>query len=397
MDTPPTDVNESAQTAIAERDEKQNEERMTVTKYIEKQATITLNGDRAKEFTAAIGAALQRNPRLKQVSPSSLIGAAMACVLLDIVPETPQQLAFLIPYGNAVQFQLGYKGLIELAFRSGQVTSISAELVFPKEEFKVQLGSERKLTHIPDPSRDRTQFDEATHVYATATLTNGVTVFDVMNMDEIRKIRDTVKAKSTDAPWRTWPEQMAKKTVIKRLTKYLPQSRTDNRLQNAAAWDSWAEAGKLKYEEGKIVEGKTDNGVVTPEEPKKIQALVEAPPATDEPPENVPSPFEGEDEESAPVLAQMNVEELKTGIQDMVNFLSLKEVELIRIYKEIATTIFPKKMKRMDLVHVYEYLEAMTEKRTEELADNPEPETTPLEDVQNIFGKDSEVIARKNQ
>lgn len=256
--------------ADQEQEEKQKQTKELTTlqdgaSLVEKYATRLLNSERAQQFSTQISVMAQRQPKFKDVDPLSVVTAMMACVSLDLMPNTPEQLAYLIPYGRDVQFQLGYKGLVALMYRSGQVSSVNAELVFEGDIFNVSLGSDRKLVHKPNFDVDRTDYKLVTHAYATVKLTNGEVIFDVMTRKELDKVKDSAKAKSTDAPWSTWPEAMAKKTVVKRITKLLPTSNTDDRLQYAAQVDSWAQAGRLKFQDGELIEG----DILTAEEASK--------------------------------------------------------------------------------------------------------------------------------
>lgn len=253
---------------------------------IQKSATMVaqyarhlVSTDRAKQFVTTLSLMTKDQPKLAIATPQSLLAAMMACVHLDILPNTPEHLAYIIPYSDKsghinAQFQIGYRGMIELAYRSGEIKSISAELVFPEDKFKVELGTKRRLVHIPDYSIDRTKYEKVTHVYATAEMMNGNVLFEVLSLADLKKVQKTTKAKSTDSPWNTWGEQMAKKTAIKRLLKYLPASRIDKSLLMGAQYDSLAEAGKLAIKNGEIVENAIEDIV---EEPKTI---VEEPPKT---------------------------------------------------------------------------------------------------------------------
>lgn len=228
---------------------------------VEKYARRMVESGRAQQFSTAIAVMAQKDPLFKQANPMSVVTGMMACVHLNLMPNTPEQYAYLIPYRNNrsggvdIQFQVGYKGLIEMAYRSSQIKSMNAELVFKGDKFDVELGSDRRLVHKPSFDIDRTKYDDVTHAYMTAKLENGDVVFEVMTRKELDKIQQSAKAKSTDTPWHKWPEMMARKTVIKRGVKLLPSSGEDNRLAFAAAVDSWAEAGKLKFESGNIIEG----------------------------------------------------------------------------------------------------------------------------------------------
>lgn len=221
--------------------------------------TKLLGEKRAHEFATRVALIARENTKLGQSivsNPDSFLAAYLASATLNLMPNTPEQLAFVIPYGDKVQFQTGYRGLIQLARRSGEIKTISAELVFEGDDFKAQFGTDRKITHIPDFNVNRTDYKLVTHAYGAATLTNGETQFVVMTRDELNKIQKTAKASSGDSPWQQWPERMALKTVLKRLTQVLPTS-TDDDLRKAVAYDNLSEAGKLHMdkESGDIIEG----------------------------------------------------------------------------------------------------------------------------------------------
>jgi recombination protein RecT len=219
-------------------------------------ATALFDKERATEFATRVALISRDNDKLRNAiinNPDSFLSAYMASVSLNLMPNTPEQDAFIIPYGDKIQFQTGYKGLIKLARRSGEIKSINAELVFKDDDFNFELGTERRISHKPDMNGDRTMYQNVTHAYATALLTNGETVFEVMGRKELDKIQNSAKAQSSDAPWKTWPERMALKTVIKRLTNLLPK---DDVLAKAVAMDSLAEAGKLRLDkQGNVIEG----------------------------------------------------------------------------------------------------------------------------------------------
>ncbi len=240
---------------------------------VRKYAHNLLGKERAQQFATHIAIMAQKEPKIRNADPQSVVAAMMACVHLNLMPNTPEGLAYIIPYGNAIQFQVGYKGLVKLAQRSGQIKSINAELIFEGDEWNVELGTERKLTHKPNFDVDRTDYSKVTHAYMTAVLINGDRVFEIMTRKELDKIKDSSKATSTGTPWDKWPAEMAKKSVVKRATKLLPSSDEDNRLQFAAVFDSWGEAGKLNFRDGEIIEGEAANAEDAAEaRRKRIQA-----------------------------------------------------------------------------------------------------------------------------
>ena len=89
-----------------------------------KYATSLINSEAAAEFQTRMKLIQRLNPKLASVTPQSLFMAMMACVHLRLMPNTTEQLAFIIPYGNEAQFQIEYKGLAELAYRTGNVVKI---------------------------------------------------------------------------------------------------------------------------------------------------------------------------------------------------------------------------------------------------------------------------------
>lgn len=164
-------------------------------------------------MTAAAG-----NEKLKQCTPQSFIGAALTAAQLGLEPNTPLGQAYLIPYGKTCQFQIGYKGLLDLANRSGLLKNVTAQIVYENDEFEFEFGLEPKLKHKPAMS-DR---GEAVWVYATYHLTNGGYNFEVMSLDEVREFARKKSKTFNNGPWQTDFEAMAKKTVLKRVLKYAP-------------------------------------------------------------------------------------------------------------------------------------------------------------------------------
>ena len=148
----------------------------------------------------------------------------MSAAQLGLEPNTPLGQAYLIPYKNRgvdeVQFQLGYKGLIDLAYRSGEVELVQAHIVYENDDFTLEYGLEPKLVHKP-ADRDR---GEPIKVYAMFKTKTGGYGFDVMSMDDVRRHAEKYSQayKSGFSPWKSNFEEMAKKTVLKRVLKYAP-------------------------------------------------------------------------------------------------------------------------------------------------------------------------------
>ena len=173
-----------------------------------------------ERFTRMVLSAISVNPKLASCTPASFLGAMMSAAQLGLEPNTPLGQAYLIPYGNAVQFQIGYKGLIDLAYRSGDVELVQAHIVYENDTFECEFGLEPKLVHKP-ADRDR---GEAVKVYAMFKTKSGGYGFEVMSMDDVRRHAEKYSQayKSSSSPWKSNFEEMAKKTVLKKTLKYAP-------------------------------------------------------------------------------------------------------------------------------------------------------------------------------
>lgn len=176
--------------------------------------------------------AMNRNPKLLDCTKESLWQAVMDCASLGLEPDALGR-AYLIPYedrrNNRVicQLQIGFKGLADLAYRSGMVATLQAQVVRANDHFVYAFGAEEKLEHRPLMSGDR---GAPTCVYAYCKLKDGAFKFDLMSVDDVNRIRDRSQGYKSaakygkDHPWTTDWDEMAKKTVFKRLAKMLPLS-----------------------------------------------------------------------------------------------------------------------------------------------------------------------------
>jgi len=177
-----------------------------------------------ERFTRMVLSAISVNPKLASCTPASFLGAMMSAAQLGLEPNTPLGQAYILPYMNRgsleAQFQLGYKGLIDLAYRSGEVEVIQSHIVYENDEFECNYGLEPTLKHTP-ASKDR---GEPIKVYAMFKTKSGGFGFEVMSMDEVRAHAEKYSKayNSSFSPWKTSFEEMAKKTVLKRVLKYAP-------------------------------------------------------------------------------------------------------------------------------------------------------------------------------
>lgn len=179
---------------------------------------------------------LRKVPKLLTCNPESFCGAIMACSQLGLEPGSALGQIYLIPFGKDVQVILGYKGMIELARRSGQIISLSAHEVHKNDFFEFEYGLTEKLRHVPN-LQDR---GELIAVYAVSHFVGGGHQIEVMSKQDVDKVRARSKS-GNSGPWVTDYNEMAKKTVVRKLFKYLPIS--IEKLQLATALDEEADLG----------------------------------------------------------------------------------------------------------------------------------------------------------
>ena len=176
--------------------------------------------------------AIRTNPTLLECSIPSLMACIMQGAQLGL-EVGPLGHCYMVPFNRKVkgkqgepdrwikdvQFIIGYKGLIDLARRSGQIKEIAAHPIFERDKFQVRYGFESTLEHTPNFA-DRGQL---IGFYAYAITTDGGRYCDVMTLAEVNAIRERSKSKD-NGPWVTDYEQMGRKTVLRRLCKFLPMS-----------------------------------------------------------------------------------------------------------------------------------------------------------------------------
>ena len=211
-----------------------------------------------ERFTRIALSALNNTPQLQQCTPLSFIAALLNAAQLGLEPNTPLGQAYLIPYKNKgqleVQFIIGYKGLIDLAYRNGQMQTIQAQEVYENDFFEYEYGLEPKLVHRPAFS-DR---GELVYFYGIFRTVNGGYGFSVMSKADMDAFAKTYsKAFESDfSPWKTSYIEMAKKTVIKQALKYAPIKTefqralsTDETIKTKLSDEMFSVHNELEYQE----------------------------------------------------------------------------------------------------------------------------------------------------
>lgn len=196
-----------------------------------------------EKFKTAVLAAVASKPDLlnSDVSRRSLFKACVEAAELglslnpvmaeaDILPSYDKRLG-----GKVAQFRPRYMGLMKLARKSGEVLKIEAHTVRVGDVFDYEFGLDPKLTHKHGKTRGALQ-----HVYCVWKLANGEKQFEVMDREQVLAIRERSQAKS--GPWATDEEEMWRKTVVRRASKYMPRSAED--FARAVAIDNLREVGE---------------------------------------------------------------------------------------------------------------------------------------------------------
>jgi recombination protein RecT len=169
--------------------------------------------------------AVTQNPALLECDTATLFGALIKTTQLGLEPNNALGQLYLIPFNNRrqnrkdVQVIIGYKGMIDLARRSGNIESLQAMAVRDGDDFSYEYGANEHLRHVPGENRG-----EITHFYAYAKLVGGGFQFEVLPKADIDKIMRSTQSRGEYGPWKDHFEQMGRKTMVRRLFNYLPVS-----------------------------------------------------------------------------------------------------------------------------------------------------------------------------
>lgn len=179
---------------------------------------------------------VRQDPKIASCDPQSLLGAVMMCAQTGLEPG-PMQHCAIIPYGKRATWQIMVKGLLHLLYRSDRIAAVQAGVARKGDRFSFDEGSapfikfRRSLT-----LRER----ERIAAFASIIPREGPPLVRVMPIWEVERIRDQY-AQATSGPWVTEFDEMAQKTVIKRLAKLAPVSAE---LTRAISWDDQGMVGQ---------------------------------------------------------------------------------------------------------------------------------------------------------
>lgn len=200
-----------------------------------------------EKFIRTALTAINSNPKLASCSQESLLAAIMNSAQLGLEFNTPLGESYLIPYGNKVNFQLGYQGLLKLAYNTGQFKRITAREVRENEKFHINYGT-GEIDHEPCLSGD--SGDVIGYCATYQTKDGGQDVF-YMSKEDAYKYGKTYSKTFNNGPWKTNFDAMAKKSALIQVLKYAPKAIESQNLVQATSYDG---TNMNKYE-------KTDDGI----------------------------------------------------------------------------------------------------------------------------------------
>lgn len=189
-----------------------------------------LNPDRLIQIACNL---IVSNPKIAECSTKSIVGAVMQASILGFKPVNTLGQCYFVPYNKEVQFQIGYKGYISLARRSGEIKMIYAEIVREGDDFVYTMGLNPDMKH--KPKEDGTEDRKITHAYAVVHYKDGGYNFVVLTYKQIESYRKrSPMQKTLCGAWQSDYEAMAKKTAIRRLATYMP---LDTEVEETLATD----------------------------------------------------------------------------------------------------------------------------------------------------------------
>lgn len=177
----------------------------------------------AARLARAVITEVAKSPQLQKCTAQSLLSCAVQAATLNLEIGGPLGQAFMVPYSGAASFQIGYRGLITLAYRSNKVASITAQIVHEGDTFKVQYGTQPGIIHEPGTKRGA-----ITHYYAVVSYKGGGIDFEVMTVQQVDMHRQKFSKQGNDNQgrpagiWAAHYDAMSLKTVLRKVLKRAP-------------------------------------------------------------------------------------------------------------------------------------------------------------------------------
>lgn len=185
-------------------------------------------GITADQLCRTFSTAILRDTRkdIEKCTRESIVLAVSYAARLGLDPTGERNGAHFIAYKNnklkitELKLQLGYGALIDLIIRNSEIMDIQTEVVYEGEHFEVLAGTENRIEHRPDMKiRYASNYERVIAAYCIATYPNGHKKFQVLDRKKLNKIQSTSKA--NDSVWNYSPEEMARKSTVRNLSKWL--------------------------------------------------------------------------------------------------------------------------------------------------------------------------------
>ncbi len=181
-------------------------------------ATMKRNAERMARCAVT---EFQRNEQLAKCTGLSILSCAIQAAQLGLEIGGPTGQCYMVPYGGKATFQIGYRGMITLAFRTGEVANIFAAVVREKDRFRMLRGTSPGIDHEPATG----DAGKVIGVYAVLVYKTGQINYEYMSRDEVEHHRQRYSKQSgQNSPWASAWNEMAKKTAVRKLLKYAPLS-----------------------------------------------------------------------------------------------------------------------------------------------------------------------------
>lgn len=191
-------------------------------------------GKNATSYVTSLLSVINASPQLKNAEPISIMNAAMKAATLNLPIESSLGFAYVVPYGKQAQFQIGYKGLIQLALRSGQIKGLNSGVVYEDQFISYDPLFEELEIDFKQPSTGK-----IAGYFASMKLTNGFSKVVFWTKEQVEQHRDRFSKTKNNGPWKTDFDAMAQKTVMKAMiSKFAP---LNQEMQQAIVADSESE------------------------------------------------------------------------------------------------------------------------------------------------------------
>jgi recombination protein RecT len=176
------------------------------------------------KFERTVIGAIQNNPDILQCNRATIFAACQKAAQDGLILDGRE--AALVQFKGTCQYMPMVGGILKKLRNSGEISTIKAETVHEKDTFSYNPAMEDVPNHKPDWFGDR---GPMIGVYAVAKMKDGGTVVEIMNQEQIGKVRNVSRSGSDEKGnpkgiWKQWPEEMARKSVLRRIAKYLPSS-----------------------------------------------------------------------------------------------------------------------------------------------------------------------------